>query len=98
MPTLRTESECNDRSKLPSDVGAIATDCGRVQIVAIISSHPAFAFRHLLDLIIASAVQIDSKANIAGRIAQRPDLISSTQSGEVNWVLIPNFFNHFSSS
>lgn len=59
--------------------------------MAIISAHPTFAFQHLLDLIIASAVQLDTKNTVSTNVPQRPDLSSCTISAEVAIALAMTF-------
>nr|CDS28359.2 hypothetical transcript [Hymenolepis microstoma] len=56
----------------------ISTACGRVQILSIISAHPYFAFRYLLDLILTAASQLDAKSNVPTKLSRRPDFESSS--------------------
>nr|CDS22711.1 ectopic p granules protein [Echinococcus granulosus] len=83
VPTLQSGNEECDGSKLSFDAIPISTICGRAQIMAIVSAHPAFAFQHLLDLIITSAVQLDTTTAVSTNIPQRPDLSSCNVSAEL---------------
>ncbi|KAL5112166.1 hypothetical protein TcWFU_005514 [Taenia crassiceps] len=83
MPTLQSGNEKCDSSKLAFDALPISTVCGRAQIMAIISAHPAFAFQHLLNLIITSAVQLDATGTVSTNVSQRPDLSSGVASAEL---------------
>ncbi|VDO04176.1 unnamed protein product [Rodentolepis nana] len=56
----------------------ISTSCGRAQLVSIVSVHPPFAFRYLLDLILAAASQLDTKCIVSTKLSRRPDFESST--------------------
>lgn len=56
----------------------VATACGRAQIVSVISSHPAFAFRYLLDLILTSVSRLDTQTNFSTKAPRGPDLESPT--------------------
>lgn len=59
---------------------------GREQLVSIVSAHPTFAFRQLLDLILASATLLDSLETGKSRAQEnRPDLISPKDTELVIW-------------
>ncbi|KAM7541290.1 hypothetical protein Aperf_G00000043920 [Anoplocephala perfoliata] len=72
VPTSQAKSDKSEGT-IP-----VATACGRAQIMSIISSHPAFAFRYLLNLILTSASQLDIRTNVSTKIIQGPDPESST--------------------
>ncbi|VDK32161.1 unnamed protein product [Taenia asiatica] len=88
VPTLQLENEKFDTPKPTFNAIPVSTVCGRAQIMAIISTHPAIAFQHLLNLIIISAVQLDNKSTVFTNVPQRPDLSSSIASAELLLELI----------